>query len=67
MTDLSSRVDDLEIRFAQAERTIADLNDVITAQWRKIEALDRHLARMAEEMQTLDRRADGVEPPPPHY
>jgi SlyX protein len=63
----AARLDALETRIAHQDQTIADLNEVITAQWRKIDLLERSLARLREEFQTLDTRRDGPEPPPPHY
>ena len=63
----ASRLDALEMRIAHQDRMMADLNEVITAQWRKIEFLERQFARLREEVQTADGPRDGVEPPPPHY
>ena len=63
----AARLDALETRIAHQDRTIAELNDVMTAQWRKIDFLERRLAQLREEMQTLEPRRDGPEPPPPHY
>jgi len=65
--DHSARLDALEAHFAHQDRLIAELNDVITSQWRKIAALERHLARLRDELQNADDPRDGPEPPPPHY
>jgi SlyX protein len=62
----SKRIDELEIRLAHQEKTIGELNEVITSQWKKIETLERQLRRLDEELQALDVEA----PPnqkPPHY
>ncbi|MDB5570944.1 MAG: slyX [Hyphomicrobiales bacterium] len=61
------RLDALEMRAAHQDAMIADLNEVITAQWRKIDVLERQLARLREEFQTMGPQRDGPEPPPPHY
>jgi SlyX protein len=66
MSDVAARIDDLEMRVAHQEKTIGELNDVITAQWRKMEAIEFQLRRLGEEMQTIDGGA-AVDRPPPHY
>ena len=63
----AARLDALETRIAHQDQTIAELNEVITAQWRKIDGLERRLAQLREDFQALDTRRDGPEPPPPHY
>ena len=67
MSDVALRIDDLETRVAHQEKTISDLNDVITAQWRKMEALEFQLRRLGEEMQTMDGGESSVNQKPPHY
>ena len=63
----ADRLDALESRAAEQERTLADLSDVIAAQWRKITALERQLAQTREEFASMGAQRDGLEPPPPHY
>jgi len=63
----ASRLDVVEMLVAHQERAIAELNDTITAQWRKIDALERQVARLLEEMQNLRAAREAPEPPPPHY
>jgi SlyX protein len=60
------RIDVLEMRLAHQEKTIADLNEVVTAQWKKIERLERQLQRLDEEVQALDT-GDVPVTKPPHY
>jgi SlyX protein len=60
-------MDDLEIRVAHQDRTIAELNEVITAQWDRIARLERELHRLREEVQNAAPARDAPEPPPPHY
>jgi SlyX protein len=57
----------VEIRLAHQDKMIADLNDVITAQWRKIDMLERQLGRLREELQSIEPQRTTPEPPPPHY
>ena len=65
--DTTSRLDELEIRSVHQEQMLAELNEMIAAQWKKIDALEFQLKRTREEMQNLNMRPDGEEPPPPHY
>ena len=63
----SFRLNALETLVAHQERTIAELNDAITAQWRKIDALERKVAKLLDEIQNVGASRDASEPPPPHY
>jgi len=63
----SARLDALEIRVAHQDKVIADLNEIVTAQWRRIDVLERHLKLLREEFQNSLPARDGPEPPPPHY
>lgn len=62
-----SRLDALEMMITHQDRMIAELNDVVTAQWRKIDALEGQLARLRDEVQNIGVNRDAPEPPPPHY
>lgn len=68
MSDLP-RLDTLEIRLTEQERTIEDLNRTITEQWRLIDRLARQVAALQERVEEAGTRtgAGGAEPPPPHY
>ncbi len=63
----SSRLDALETQVAHQERIITELHDALTAQWRKIDALERQVAKLIEEIQSAAAPRDASEPPPPHY
>jgi SlyX protein len=63
----SSRLDALETLVTHQDRIIAELNDAITAQWRKIDALERQVAKLLDEVQNVGTPRDASEPPPPHY
>ena len=67
MNEVVERLDALEIRFTHQEQTIAELNEVITAQWDRIAMLERQLQRLREEMQNMTPPREAPEPPPPHY
>jgi len=67
MNDNASRIDNLEMRIAHQDEMIAELNEVITAQWRKIDALERQLAKLIDEYQNIVAPRELPEPPPPHY
>lgn len=63
-----AHITDLERRIAEQERVIADLNEMVVLQWRKIEALERRLGELREEFDAVSHaRPGGPEPPPPHY
>jgi len=71
MTDVlsqeSSHLDGLEMRVAHQDKTIAELNDVITSQWRQIDALQRQVAQLREDFRNVVPLRTTPEPPPPHY
>ena len=62
-----NRLDDLEIRFAHLEKQFAELNDIVTAQWKRIDLLESQNRRLREDFQNLDMGSSGPEPKPPHY
>ena len=63
----AARLDALETKVAHQDLMIADLNEVIAGQWARIDKLERQLARLREEVDTMDGPGRGPEPPPPHY
>lgn len=67
MESIDKRLEELEMRLAYQEKTISDLNDVITAQWKKIEALERQLLRLDEELRDIDSMEAPPNQKPPHY
>ena len=67
MTTLESRIADLEMRMAHQEKTIGELNDIITDQWKKLEAMDRHLQHFGEEVEALAANDMTPNQKPPHY
>ncbi len=66
MVDQTARIEDLETRVAHQEKTISDLNEMVLAQWRKIEALERQVTRLGNEMQDVSASSVPVGKPP-HY
>jgi SlyX protein len=67
MTTDAQRIEALEMQVAHQEQAIAELNDVITRQWKKISELDRLLKNLLEDVQNIAPGREGPEPPPPHY
>ncbi|MEO9168243.1 MAG: SlyX family protein [Aestuariivirga sp.] len=65
MTD-QTRISELEIRIAHQDKALGELNDVVLAQWKRIEALERQLTSMNEDMQHQDQGPVPVDRPP-HY
>jgi SlyX protein len=65
---LSERIDALETRLTFQDETIETLNQTITAQWLKIDALTRQVAGLSERLREAETPApDGGSEPPPHY
>jgi SlyX protein len=68
MTSNAERLDALETRIAHQDRTIDELNAVVTQQWTTIEQLRRRLEAMEEQVRSGGYIADpSTERPPPHY
>lgn len=68
MTTLEQRIDDLEVRVMHQDKTIADLNDMITAQWKQLEVMERQLRRLGEELEAMETGdAPAANQKPPHY
>jgi SlyX protein len=67
--ELAGRIEALETRLAFQDRTIEELNGVITEQWREIDALKRQLGLLEEMLRETQAALpdSGPEPPPPHY
>jgi SlyX protein len=62
------RIAELEQRIAEQDRVIADLNEMVVSQWRKIDSLERRVGELRDEFDDANRlRRDSPEPPPPHY
>jgi SlyX protein len=67
-TDAAVRMAELESRLAEQDRMIADLNEMVIAQWRKIDGLERKFGELRDEMDTAAQtRAGATDAPPPHY
>ena len=45
--DQAALLVELETRIAEQERVIADLNDMVVSQWRKIDSLERRQPQMS--------------------
>jgi uncharacterized coiled-coil protein SlyX len=60
-----ARIVDLELRFMRAERTIAELSDVIFEQQKTIDKLRADVAAMGERMLASGEPAKNERPP--HY
>lgn len=68
VTALSERIDALEVRLTYQDETIETLNQTITAQWLKIDALTRQIAELRKRLQDAEGNATRpANEPPPHY
>jgi SlyX protein len=65
---LCDRLDALECRLMFQDDTIETLNQTISEQWLKIDALTRQIASLSERLQQAEARPpDAANEPPPHY
>jgi SlyX protein len=65
---LTDRIDRLESRLAFQDDTIETLNQTVTEQWAKIEALTRQFVALSEQLRDAESQMPGpVNEPPPHY
>ena len=68
---LSARLVDLEMRFTHLERMMADMNHVVLAQSKQLEALERTLSALGAELRVVsgsiveERKPEDEKPP--HY
>lgn len=68
MTSDAERLGTIEACIAHQDRTIEELNTVVTQQWTTIEHLRRRLDAMEEQVRSGGYIADpSMEKPPPHY
>lgn len=68
MIEDTERTDRLEMRVAEQDRVIEDLDAAVTAQWTAIEGLRRELGRFVDRLADAERRLPaGPDAPPPYY
>ena len=68
VTNLSERIEVLETRLTFQDETIETLNNTVTAQWLKIDALTRQVEALSERLREAEANAPGAaNEPPPHY
>ena len=66
--DVALLIAELELRISEQDQVIADLNEMVVAQWRKIDGLERRFGELRDEFDAAAQaRSDAPEPPPPHY
>lgn len=66
--NLSARIEVLETRLTFQDETIETLNNTVTAQWLKIDALTRQVEALSERLREAEVNAPGAgNEPPPHY
>jgi SlyX protein len=66
--ELGARIDALETRLTFQDETIETLNQTVTAQWLKIDALTRQIAGLSKRLEETEAGATGpANEPPPHY
>ena len=65
-SDVTKRLDSLEMTVAHQEQMLHELSDVITKQWTMIDALKRELSRLEATKADIDPEQEG-DRRPPHY
>ena len=62
------RIIALEIRLAEQEKALAELSDMVAAQWLELDRLKAQNSRLIDRLSSAEARLpDGPEAPPPHY
>jgi SlyX protein len=69
MKPAEERITDLEVLAAEQEKTIAELSDQITEQWKTIETLRKKLDALTDRFLVLEEQTAPDVPVtrPPHY
>lgn len=68
MNQDTDRIDGLEMRLAEQDRVIEDLNAAVTAQWAAWDALKRQIGQVVDCLAEAESRLPGEpDKPPPHY
>lgn len=69
MKPAEERLTDLEVLAAEQERTIAELSEQLSEQWKTIEALRRKLDALTDRFLVLEEQTAPDTPvtKPPHY
>jgi SlyX protein len=66
----AARIDELEMRLAEQDRSIVELSDELYRQQRQIAQLEAQLRQLAERVRTLSPSEPAPDPAgeiPPHY
>ena len=68
---LESRLTELEALFTHLQRTVADLDEIILAQGKRLDETERRLQQLDQQVETLGETATEPRNPedekPPHY
>lgn len=67
---MEERINELELRYMQQERTIQELNEIVCRQELTIEMLKRDFVALKEQLLVISpslSRDASQEEPPPHY
>ncbi|RPG23437.1 MAG: SlyX family protein [Gammaproteobacteria bacterium TMED92] len=68
MTNTAERISELETRLEFQDETIAQLNDALIAQQKRLDDLEKRLQQLVAHIKTMQAKDEPkLEPPPPHY
>lgn len=67
-SELEARIRELEIRITEQQRVVEDLSDVLVAQQRQIDELERRVQRLADKVKAEPGLVEAdSDDKPPHY
>ncbi|WP_350333057.1 SlyX family protein [Coralliovum pocilloporae] len=65
---LEARIDSLEITIADQQKTIDDLNEMVTRQWDTLKQFEREILKLSGQIELLEEASPAPEnQKPPHY
>lgn len=69
LTEIASRLDELESKVMFQQDTIDSLNEIITEQWKFIDRLKLQITKLDDQLYELEMASSGASanPKPPHY
>ena len=61
------KLERIEVIIMHHDKIIGEMNEVILSQWKKIDAAEKKLAQLNEELNCMNRGQESRDQRPPHY
>ncbi|GDX38699.1 hypothetical protein LBMAG20_09140 [Methylocystaceae bacterium] len=61
------KLERIEVIIMHHDKIIGEMNEVILSQWKKIDAAEKKLAQLNEELNCMNRSQESRDQRPPHY